>query len=102
MFISLEPGLEASVFQGPGESPGISGEGKGVTSAMALSMGDETAELGVDPKPELLPMLLANIFFMLGVRFTGCMGMFFDQECVLGSLGEVFAVGIWAPAAVTV
>ena len=47
------------------------GEGKGVTSAMALSIGEENAELGAEPKPELLPTLDAIRFLTLGVRASG-------------------------------
>lgn len=65
---SRDVGRETSFFQGPGESPDISGEGKGVTSAIALSIGDDRAEFGAEPKFELLPTLLAKIFLILGVR----------------------------------
>lgn len=40
-------------------------------SAIALNMGDDKAELGADPMLELLPILLANAFLMLGVRANG-------------------------------
>jgi hypothetical protein len=49
------------------------GEGSGVTSAIAFNIGEERAELGADPKPELLPKLLAKTFFILGVRARGAM-----------------------------
>jgi hypothetical protein len=65
---SREVGLDVSFFQGPGESPVISGEGSGVTSAMAFNMGEDKAEFGAEPKFELLPTLLAKTFFILGVR----------------------------------
>ena len=65
---SREVGRDASFFQGPGESPVISGEGNGVTSAIAFNMGDDKAEFGAEPKFELLPTLLEKMFFILGVR----------------------------------
>ena len=65
---SREVGREVSFFQGPGESPVISGDGSGVTSAMAFSIGEDRAEFGAEPKFELLPTLLAKTFFILGVR----------------------------------
>jgi hypothetical protein len=68
---SRDWGLETSFFQGPGESPDMRGDGRGVTSAIALNIGDERAELGADPKLELLPILVAKIFFTLGVRANG-------------------------------
>src|SRR4051812_24866070 len=61
---SRDVGLETSFFQGPGESPDMRGEGRGVTSAIALSAGEDKAELGA------LPTLLLNTFLMLGVRAT--------------------------------
>jgi hypothetical protein len=63
---SLELGREVSRFQGPGESPDMRGEGRGVTSAIALNIGDESAEFGADPRLELLPKLVAKTFFILG------------------------------------
>lgn len=78
---SREVGLEASFFQGPGESPDIRGEGKGVTSAKALSIGEDNAELGADPTAELLPALLAKTFFILGVLARGML------ECFGGGIG---------------
>jgi len=62
---SREVGLLSNFFQGPGESPDINGDGSGVTSAIALSMGEDKAELGADV---MLPALLAKTFLMLGVR----------------------------------
>lgn len=73
---SREAGLEESFFQGPGESPDMRGEGRGVTSAIALSIGEDSAELGVDPIAELLPTLLAKTFFILGVLARGMLGCF--------------------------
>jgi hypothetical protein len=73
---SREAGRDPSFFQGPGESPVISGDGSGVTSAIALSIGEDKAEFGVELKPDVLPTLLANIFLMLGVRCIGFIGMF--------------------------
>jgi hypothetical protein len=78
IIISRELGRAVSFFHGPGESDDNSGEGKGVTSAIALSIGDDKAELGAEPNPELLPMLLAKWLFMLGVRPTPGIGMFDD------------------------
>lgn len=75
--ISLEAGREPSRFQGPGESPDSRGEGRGVTSAIAFNIGEDRAELGAEPKPELLPMLLARIFLILEVRARG---MFEEPE----------------------
>lgn len=73
IIMSREAGLEFDInfFQGPGESPDNSGDGRGVTSAIAFSMGDERAELGAEPIFELLPMLVARTFFTLGVRDIG-------------------------------
>ena len=68
---SREAGRDVSLFHGPGESPVMRGEGSGVTSAIAFNIGEERAELGADPKPELLPKLLAKTFFILGVRARG-------------------------------
>lgn len=63
---SRDVGRETSFFQGPGESPDINGDGKGVTSAIALSIGDDKAEFGADPMFEFDPRLFANTCFMLG------------------------------------
>jgi hypothetical protein len=41
------------------------GEGRGVTSAIAFSIGEDNAELGADV---MLPILLLRMFLMLGVR----------------------------------
>lgn len=40
-------------------------------SAIALNMGDDKAELGADPMLELLPILPAKAFLILGVRANG-------------------------------
>ena len=56
---SRRVGLETSVRHGPGESPDIRGDGKGVTSGIALSIGEDMAELVAE---------LDKMFFMLGVR----------------------------------
>lgn len=48
---SLEGGRAWSLFQGPGESPDISGDGSGVTSPMAVIIGLGTRELAAEPKP---------------------------------------------------
>lgn len=68
---SREFGREDSFFQGPGESPDIRGEGRGVTSAIALNIGEDNAEFGADPIAEPLPTLLAKTFLMLGVLAKG-------------------------------
>jgi hypothetical protein len=73
---SREVGLEPSFFQGPGESPDMRGEGRGVTSAIALNIGEDKAELGADPIAELLPTLLAKTFFTLGVLARGMLERF--------------------------
>jgi hypothetical protein len=72
---SRDVGRDTSFFQGPGESPDIRGDGKGVTSAIAFSIGEDRAEPGRDPAFELLPMLLAKTFLMLGVRASGAIGI---------------------------
>lgn len=64
------------------------GEGRGVTSAIALSMGEERAELGADPRFELLPILLAKIVFILGVRASGTLIDCVFCECLTDS-GEL-------------
>jgi len=69
---SRDVGREANFFQGPDESPDISGEGNGVTSAMALSMGDDKAESGAELICEPAP--LASAFLILGVRGGGAIG----------------------------
>jgi hypothetical protein len=68
---SLEVGLDVSLFQGPGESPDVSGDGRGVTSAIALSLGEDIAELGAEPRLELEPTLVPRVCLTLGVR-EGC------------------------------
>ena len=62
---SRDVGLETNFLQGPGESPERSGDGSGVTSAIAFSIGDETTDPG---KELVLPMLLLRMFLILGVR----------------------------------
>lgn len=64
---SRDCGRAMSFFQGPGESPVMRGDGRGVTSAIAFNMGEDKAEFGAEPKFELLPILLAKTFFTLGV-----------------------------------
>jgi hypothetical protein len=95
---SRDVGRDANFFQGPGESPVISGEGNGVTSAIAFNMGEDKAEFGAEPKLELLPTLLERIFFILGVRarekFGDFCGAFEDSL-------ELFAV-VFALASVMV
>ena len=91
-----------SFFQGPGESPDKSGEGNGVTSAIALNIGEDKAELGADPKFELLPTLVANTFFMLGVRASDMFVSFLNGlDGILDDSLELRAV-VFALAAVTV
>ena len=65
---SWDVGLLVNFFHGPGESPDMSGDGSGVTSDRAFSIGEETTELGAEPRFELLPTLLAKMFLILGVR----------------------------------
>jgi hypothetical protein len=79
---SRDVGREINFLQGPGESPDINGEGSGVTSAIALSMGDDKAEFGADPICE--PAALLSAFFMLGVLGGGAIGFcgrFSDSTC---------------------
>jgi hypothetical protein len=65
---SRDVGREASFLQGPGESPVINGDGRGVTSAIALNIGDESAEFGADPPIfDADPRLLASACLILGV-----------------------------------
>jgi hypothetical protein len=75
---SLEVGRDASLLQGPGESPDVSGDGRGVTSAMALSLGEDIAELGAEPMLEFEPTLVPRVCLTLGVR-EGC--AVFDGRC---------------------
>lgn len=72
---SRDVGRDPNFFQGPGESPDIRGEGKGVTSAIAFNIGEDIAEPGRDPAFELLLILLAKTFLMLGVRASGAIGI---------------------------
>ena len=72
---SREGGRDTNFFQGPGESLDIRGEGNGVTSAIAFSIGEDMAEPGRDPAFALLPKLLAKTFLMLGVRASGAIGI---------------------------
>jgi hypothetical protein len=73
--LSRDVGRATNFFHGPGESPDMRGEGNGVTSAIAFSIGEDMAEPGRDPALELLPTLLAKTFFMLGVRARGAIGI---------------------------
>ncbi len=98
---SREVGLETNFFHGPGESPDKRGEGRGVTSAIAFSIGEDKAELGADPKFELLPMLPAKTFFILGVLPMPGIGMLDEFSGSLVDSVELRAV-FWALAAVTV
>jgi len=89
-----------SFFHGPGESLDRRGDGNGVTSGIALNIGDDKAELGVEDRLELLLILLAKMFLILGVRASGIL-----IDCdFCGSLiesGELRA-GLLLVAAVTV
>jgi hypothetical protein len=79
---SLDVGRDTNFLQGPGESPDIRGEGSGVTSAIALSMGEDKAEFGAEPNCEPEPTLPARAFFMLCVRGGGLIrfaGWLFDS-----------------------
>ena len=93
---SIEAGLEANLLHGPGESPDMRGEGRGVTSEMAFSMGEDTTEFDPELRLVLLPKLLARTFFTLGVR---CMVIVFGAGCSSTGFG---AAGVTALAAVTV
>lgn len=95
---SREVGRDVSFFQGPGESPVISGEGSGVTSAIAFNIGEDKAEFGAEPKFELLPTLLAKTFFILDVRAKE---KFDDFDGILFDSLELRAV-VFALASVTV
>ena len=114
---SRDVGLDTSFFHGPGESPDMRGEGSGVTSAIAFSIGEDMAEPGRDPAFELLPTLVAKMFFMLGVRASGAIGILdvlvtvgmrvdslelravlLDFEGVTMQLGVVMSVWIRSPA----
>jgi hypothetical protein len=88
---SREDGRETSFLQGPGESPDISGEGNGVTSAIAFNIGEDKAELGAEPKFELLPTLLANMFFILGVRAKDILVGILDNSLELRAVLFVLA-----------
>jgi hypothetical protein len=97
---SRDAGRASSFFQGPGESPDISGEGSGVTSAIAFNIGEDNAEFGAEPR---LPTLLPNMCLILGVRVIGFIGMLadFDFDGVRLNSLEPCAV-LFALAAVTV
>lgn len=93
---SREVGRDVSFFHGPGESPDISGEGNGVTSAIAFNIGEDKAELGADPRLELLPTLLTKTFLILGVRpnemsddFVGNLADSLELRAVLLALAAV-------------
>lgn len=62
---SRDVGRATNFFHGPGESPDISGDGRGVTSGIAFSIGEDNAEFGAEA---LLPILLLKIFLILGAR----------------------------------
>ncbi len=67
---SRDVGREVSFLHGPGESPDINGEGRGVTSAIALSIGDDMAEFGPELRYEFV-LALVRVFLILGVRGGG-------------------------------
>lgn len=93
---SREVRLEFNRFHGPGESPDMSGEGRGVTSAIAFNIGDEIAEFGAEL---LLPILLARTFLTLGVRARGIPIGPLDLECtrvVSGDSRSVIPVPVLA------
>jgi hypothetical protein len=92
---SIEAGLDTNFLHGPGESPDMRGDGRGVISEMACSMGDDTTEFGAEPRFVLLPKLLAKTFLTLGVRGIGIV---LEGGC--SSIG--FGIGVTALAAVTV
>jgi hypothetical protein len=46
----------------------MSGDGRGVTSAIALSLGEDITELGAEPMLELEPTLVPKVYLILGVR----------------------------------
>lgn len=77
---SREVGRLINFFHGPGESFDIKGDGSGDISAIALSMGDDRAELGAEPTIEVEPILFARALLMLEFReivavdFKDCCG----------------------------
>jgi hypothetical protein len=81
--ISREVGRDVSFFQGPGESPVSSGDGRGVTSDNALSIGEDIAESGAEA--EFDPTADAKSCLKLGVRLIGAPVHF--EACVLFSPG---------------
>ena len=83
---SRRVGLETSFLHGPGESPDIRGDGKGVTSGIALSIGEDIAELVVET---LLPMLLDKMFLMLGVRVIAALGAIRENSPELRAVAAV-------------
>jgi hypothetical protein len=92
---SIEAGLDASLLHGPGESPDMRGDGRGVTSDIAFSIGEDTTEFGAELRLVLLPKAPAKAFLILGVRGTQ---MVFGAGCNSTGLGT----GVIALAAVTV
>jgi len=72
---SRDPGRTISFFHGPGESPDIMGDGRGVTSTSALSIGDDKVEFGVEDMLEV-PSIAAMARLKLGVRCMGSSGDF--------------------------
>jgi hypothetical protein len=99
---SREAGRDTSFFHGPGESPDISGEGSGVTSAIAFNIGEDNAELGAEPKFELLPTLLAKMFFMLGVRAKEILVGILDDSLELRAVLFVLAAVTVYPGMISV
>lgn len=83
---SRRVGLETSFLHGPGESSDIRGDGKGVTSGIALSIGEDIAELVAET---LLPLLLDKMFLMLGVRVIAAPGAIRENSPELRAVAAV-------------
>lgn len=63
---SRDVGRDMNFLHGPGESDDNNGEGKGVTSDIALNMGDEITELAAE-----LTLLGTKVFLVLGMHALG-------------------------------
>lgn len=83
---SRRVGRDTSFLHGPGESPDMRGDGKGVTSGIALSIGEDKAELVAEP---LLPVLLDRMFLMLGVRVIAAFGAIRENSPELRAVAAV-------------
>jgi hypothetical protein len=79
-FASRDEG-PSSLRQGPGESPDSSGDGRGVTSPIAVIIGLGTVELA----PEAVPSALEKAVLRLGVREMGCSD---DADVLCCSVGR--------------